>query len=67
MKNASSTVLEEPCWDNFHTSQWKVLASSHDLLKTLHTDSFPALNLTGPQSRLHLALACNLGCRFSLK
>ena len=27
VKNALSTVLEEHCWDNLHTSQWKVLAS----------------------------------------
>jgi len=33
VKNTLSTVLEELCWDNLHTSQWKMLASIHDLLK----------------------------------
>ena len=33
MKDALSTVLEELCWDNLHTSEWKLLASIHDLLK----------------------------------
>ena len=33
VKDALSTVLEELCWDNLHTSEWKLLASIHDLLK----------------------------------
>jgi len=33
VKNTLSTVLEELCWDNLHTSQWKMLASIHYLLK----------------------------------
>ena len=32
VKDALSTVLEELCWD-LHTSEWKLLASIHDLLK----------------------------------
>ena len=33
MKDQLSAMLEELCWDNLHTSEWKVLASIHDLLK----------------------------------
>ena len=33
VKDALSIVLEELCWDNLPTSEWKVLASIHDLLK----------------------------------
>ena len=33
VKYALSTVLEELCGDNLHTSEWKLLASIHDLLK----------------------------------
>ena len=33
MKDALSTVLEEFCWDSLHTSEWKLLASIHDLWK----------------------------------
>ena len=33
VKDALSAKLEELCCDNLHTSEWKVLASIHDVLK----------------------------------
>ena len=58
VKDALSTVLEELCWDNLHTSEWKLLASIHDL----HVEAFHPIYIPCWRGRLHHSIISYSHC-----